>query len=145
VAGETRPVRVVGRLGAAEPYVGLTQTDDGYAVAVGSPEAGWQRDPTADAGLRRAGLVSLAIAFFLESLADPPPELEATQADIAGLVRSLAATAEPGDAAALSEALDAIDDGLAADAVVLRLQRLVPPDTDPVDILRQRAELLDRG
>jgi hypothetical protein len=146
VPGVDGPVRVVGRLGPAQPYVGFIQADDGCAVVVGSPATEWRRDPTEDATQRRAGLVCLAIAFFLESLTDPPPELEATHADVAGMMRSLAANgSEAGHAAALAEALDAIDDGLAADAVVLLLQRLLPPDLDAVATLRQRAEVLTRG
>ena len=59
-------------------------------------------------------------------LAPPPPDLEATQADVAELVRSLAA--DP-------EAIDAIDDGLPGDAVALRLATLLPADAGPVRLL----------
>jgi hypothetical protein len=93
-------------------------------------------DPTTDPAALRDGLVAAALAFFLAALDDPPVELEATQADIAGLVASLVSR-DPTDAPA-REALDAIDDGLPADAVALRLQRLLPPATDAVTILRGR-------
>ena len=139
------PVRVVGRLGLAQPFIGFAETDDGYAVVFGTPEGGWRRDPAADPDARRTGLVCLAMAFFLENATGPPPELEATQADVARLVQSLVSEgAGPAEAAAIREALDAIDDGLAADAVALRLQRLLGPGVDPLTALRQRAEALTR-
>ncbi len=87
------------------------------------------------------GLVAAAIAFFLSSLPDPPAELEATQADIALLVRSLPVgpSEDPGLIAQAREALDAIDDGLPGDAVALRLGHLLPPGADALEILRARA------
>jgi hypothetical protein len=101
-------------------------------------------DPTTDPADVRAGLVAAAIAFFLAVLDDPPVELEATHADVAGLVRSLATspTASESDAERLAtrEAVDAIDDGLPADAVALRLQRLLPPGADAVTIIRDRLD-----
>lgn len=146
MAGADGPVRVVGRLGPAQPFIGFTQTDDGYAVVVGTPGDGWRRDPVADPVARRTALVCLAMAFFLESATDPPPELEATHADVARLVQSLApGVSEPADAAALSDVVDAIDDGLPADAVVLLLQRLLPPGVDALVTLRQRAEAFTEG
>jgi hypothetical protein len=101
-------------------------------------------DPATDPAAVRAGLVAAAITFFLAVLDDPPVELEATHADVAGLVRSLATspTATESDAERLAtrEAVDAIDDGLPADAVALRLQRLLPPGADAVTILRDRLD-----
>jgi hypothetical protein len=82
--------------------------------------------PVRDAAEARAGLAAAASAYFLASLDPPPPDLEATHADVAALVRSLAA--DP-------EAIDAIDDGLPGDAVALRLATLLPADADPVRLL----------
>lgn len=103
----------------------------------GLPDGAVVADPTNDPGAERAALVAVAIAFFLAVLDDPPVELEATHADVAELVRSLASGNIP-DAAAAWEALDAIDDGLPADAVALRLQRLLPTGADALTILRGR-------
>jgi hypothetical protein len=89
---------------------------------------------------KRAGLAALACTFFLAALDDPPQELEATHADIANLVMSLTSRSDlDEDPGAAREALDAIDDGLPADAVALRLHRLLPPGADAMTILRDRA------
>jgi hypothetical protein len=138
VARPSGSVHVVGRLSPGHPFLGFAAADGGYAPVVGSPDGGWHVVAGADLdrGGRRAGLVCLAIAFFLESLTDPPPGLEATHADVARLVASLeASSGSPADGAVVREALDAIDDGLAVDAVVIRLQRLLPPDVDPPRLL----------
>jgi hypothetical protein len=95
-------------------------------------------DPTTDPLDRRKGLAAAAAAYFLAALDDPPVELEATQADVAALVTTLATGTGSEHDAAAREALDAIDDGLPADAVALRLQRLLPPGADPLTILRDR-------
>lgn len=95
-------------------------------------------DPTTDPLARSAGLAAAALVFFLAALDDPPTELEATHADVADLVRSLAAETTGSGTDAAREAVDAIDDGLAADAVALRLQRLLPPGADALVILRDR-------
>ena len=96
----------------------------------------------------RVELMALAIAYVTEALPDPPPDLEATHADLAALLRWLreSATAS-GHVALLGEALDAVDDGLAEDVVVHRLvkaARLEDPGTadeqvdDWVGLLVQR-------
>ena len=78
-------------------------------------------------------------SYFLASLPEPPGELEATQADMAALLTDLRARMTGSDRALASEALDAVDDGLPGDAVVLRLQRLLPPDSpDPAELLQAR-------
>jgi hypothetical protein len=104
----------------------------------GLPGGAVIEDPTSDPVALREGLVAAAVSFFLAGLAEPPAELEATQADVAGLVTSLASGSGPIDDAAAREALDAIDDGLPGDAVALRLQRLLPPGADPLAILGDR-------
>jgi hypothetical protein len=100
----------------------------------GLPDGRVLEDPTTDPLAIHAGLAAAAFAFFLAVLEEPPVELEATQADVAELVTSLGATGDP----VAREALDAIDDGLPADAVALRLQRLLPSGTDALEILRDR-------
>lgn len=133
------PVRAIGRLPEG-PLVGIEPDPDGYRLAFGLPDGTWLADPATDALERRSGLVAGAIAFFLASLDDPPAELEATHADIARAVGSLASSLTmPEERATISQALDAVDDGLPADAVALRLLPLLPlPDADPVEILRAR-------
>jgi hypothetical protein len=123
-------VRAIGRLAPEGTWVGIEPAVDGYRLVFGLADGLALRDPTADPFERRAGLVAAAIAFFLASLADPPAELEATQADLAHLVGSLS-----GDT---REVLDAIDDGLSGEAVAIRLQRLLPARADATRILRDR-------
>ena len=124
------PVRAIGRLSPEGTWVGIEPAVDGYRLVFGPADGPALRDPTTDPFERRAGLVAAAISFFLTSLADPPADLEATQADLAHLVGSLS-----GDT---REALDAIDDGLSGEAVAIRLQRLLPTGADATRILRDR-------
>jgi hypothetical protein len=100
----------------------------------------------AQGSTRIAELLAATIAYFEEALEPPPPELEATQADLAGLLSWMAAT-EPdaGRRRVVREALDAIDDGLAGDAVVARLseaRRGLASDAreqaDTIDLLAER-------
>ena len=68
-------------------------------------------------------MLALAIAYFAEACDEAPPDLEATQSDLSALVRHLiGAEADPGRRALLGEAIDAIDDGLAGDAVAEKLE-----------------------
>lgn len=125
----------VGRLRPDGPWVGFAPTlDDGYALVVG--DAGGSRAAPADA----VDLVALAIAYFEDALAAPPEELAATHADIGSLVRHVAgAEQDPRRRRALDEAVDAIDDGLAADVVVGRLSACLEGGDDPVARLGRRA------
>lgn len=141
------PVGAIGRLPDG-PLVGIEPGPDGYRLAFGLPDGTWLADLTTDRLERRSGLVAGAIAFFLASLEGPPADLEATHADLARVVESLAASlTRAEERATLSQALDAIDDGLPADAVALRLLPMLPsPDADPVEILRARyAKAKPRG
>lgn len=138
--GGAGPVRAIGRLGPGEPWVGFLTTAEGHRLVFGRADGSLATDPTTDPEDRRAGLVAAAVAFFLALLTDPPSELEATQADIAGLVSGIV-NQDVGDAGLGREALDAIDDGLPAEAVALRLQRLLPAGADALAILRARARM----
>jgi hypothetical protein len=130
----------VGRLDVGGPWIGFAPTlDDGYALVVGADERGAASGPAA-----RDDLIALAIAYFADELPEPPEALAATHGDIGALVRHVA-TGETDDERArhLDEAVDAVDDGLAADVVVGRLSRCLAADEEPLVRLRRRAaELL---
>jgi hypothetical protein len=133
----------VGRTKEAGPWLGFQLTDAGYRFVVGTEKG--MRSAEADADL----LLVLAIAYFEEALADPPPEVEATHADVSGMVRHVAALEQdPVRRLLLGEAVDAIDDGLGADAVASRLNAARPgkadEQADPVDLLVELAEELLR-
>jgi hypothetical protein len=131
----------VGRIGPDGPWVGFApSTEDGYALAVGAEPRTVQVPAEWD------DLLSLAIAYFEDALDPPPEDLAATHADIGNVVRHLAAVDEAADRSpSLREAVDAVDDGLAADVVVGRLTACLEGAEDPIDRLRRRAtELLER-
>jgi hypothetical protein len=129
----------VGRLGPDGPWVGFAPSfDDGYELVVGMPGDDLRRG-LADS----ADLLALAVAYFEDTLAEPPEELAAMHADIGSLVRHVAEREpEGGSRRLLSEAVDAIDDGLAADVVVGRLRDCLPGEEEPVARLTRRAEEL---
>ena len=136
-------VRAIGRLEPGGPWVGFGSRGDGWRYVLGTSVA--VRDAPADADL----LLALAIAHFAEAFDEAPPDLEATQSDLSALVGHLIRT-EPdaGRRALLSEALDAIDDGLAGDAVAGRLDaaRSAASDrVDPVEQVLAAAEELGSG
>lgn len=112
----TATPRAVGRIGPDGPWLGFEPGSSGPELVVGS--ATGVRTARADDD----ALLALAIAYFEDALDPPPDELAATHADIGDLVRAIAA-AEPdaGRRATLVDAVDAIDDGLAADVVIRRL------------------------
>jgi hypothetical protein len=135
------PACVVGRLGPDGPWLGFIPTlDDGYALVVGAAPASRRSAATAD------DLVALALAYFEESLDEPPEDLAATHGDIGAIVRHAADHArDDGMGGALREAVDAIDDGLAADVVIERLSNAFGAGGDPLGHLGRRAsELLGR-
>ena len=130
----------VGRLGPDAPWVGFAPTlDDGYALVVGDAPGGTRRG-AADAG----DLLALAIAYFAETLDEPPDELAATLGDIGSLVRHVAEhEADPTRRRILAEAVDAVDDGLAADVTLARLGRALGEGIDATARIRGRVlELL---
>jgi hypothetical protein len=131
---------------ASGAWVGFVADGTGFHLAFARPDGGTTVSESLDAS-RRNELLAATIAYFEEALDPPPPELEATQADLAGLLAWMAKTET--DAARrglVREALDAIDDGLAGDAVVARLgearRGLAWADTkeraDAVDLLVAR-------
>ena len=135
------PACAVGRLVDDGPWIGFAPTlDDAYALVVGT-EAGSRRG-AADTD----DLLSLAIAYFEDGLAAPPEDLAATHGDIGSLVRHLAGM-EPDEERRrlLGEAVDAVDDGLAADVVIGRLNRCLRATEEPIERLARRAEELARG
>jgi hypothetical protein len=132
----------VGRVDVGGPWVGFAPTlDDGYALVVGTDDRAAAAGPAA-----RDDLIALAIAYFADELQEAPEALAATHGDIGALVRHVAAgETDPERAHHLGEAVDAVDDGLAADVVVVRLSRCLTSDEEPVVRLRRRAaELLVR-
>lgn len=129
----------IGRISLDGPWIGFLGSDPGYRLVVGSGLDVRSREADADL------LLALAIAYFEEAFEDAPPELEATHADLGELVRHVAAL--EGDGARkllLGEAVDAIDDGLAGDAVANRLNAArsgtADEQADPVDLLVTLAE-----
>jgi len=76
-------------------------------------------------------LLALALAYFEESLDEPPDALAATHGDIGALVRHVAEHERDAERRVLlEEAVDAVDDGLAADATIARLGRALGGDAD---------------
>ena len=134
------PACAVGRIGPGGPWVGFAPTlDDGYALVVEGPAGSRRAEGEADL------MVAIAIAYFEDALDPPPDDLAATHADIGSLVRHLAEReADAARQRQLREAVDAIDDGLAADAVIACLAAAMrsPAATDPVGWLIQRAREL---
>ena len=129
----------VGRIGRSGPWVGFAPViDDGYALVVGGLAGGFRRGP-ADAD----DLLALASAYFEESLDEPPEQLAATLADIGSLVRHVAEhETDPERRRLLSEAVDAVDDGLAADVTIARLGRALGDGVDATARVRGRVNEL---
>jgi hypothetical protein len=127
----------VGRLAPHGPWIGFEPEASGYRFVVGID--GTLRSSEADVDL----LLAMAIAYFTEAFEGAPPEIEATQADMSALVADLARRETDARARTLlREALDAIDDGLAGDAVAGRLAAARPARAEPIDpieLLRTRA------
>lgn len=134
------PACAVGRIGPDGPWVGFAPTlDSGYVLVVGASHG--SRRAEADADL----LLALAIVYFEDAFEPPPDELAATHADIAALVRHVAqAHPEPARRRRMVEAVDAIDDGLAADVVIRRLTAALSAGMagDPVSLILGRARTL---
>ena len=136
-AAPLEAVRAVGRLDADGPWIGFGYRAGAPRLVVGATD--WLRDEPADQDL----MLALAIAYFAGAVAEAPPDLEATQSDLSGLVRHLIGSeADPGRRALLGEAMDAIDDGLAGDAVAEKLEAARTDRVeavDPVEVLSMKA------
>jgi hypothetical protein len=137
------PAVAVGSLGIGGPWVGFVRGEYGFRVAFGQTNGGLISS-AADGPERVVELLAAAIAYYEEALEPAPPQVEATQADLARLMTWLAAVEQdPIRRARLTEAIDAIDDGLAGDAVVARLNaargaitgRETHEQTEAVDLL----------
>jgi hypothetical protein len=130
----------VGRLGPDGPWIGFAPTIDGYALVVGPPASGGvaaRSDP--DDPAVRDDLLALVLLYFEEALDPPPDELAATHGDIGALIRHISET-EPDDARrrALREAVDAVDDGLAADVTISRLGLVLGDGSEAGARIRRR-------
>jgi hypothetical protein len=133
----------IGRTRQAGPWIGFQPAGAGYRFLAVFDDRVRSREADADV------LLALAIAYFEEAFPDPPLEAEATQADLSGLVRHVAEQeSDPARRRLLNEAVDAIDDGLAGDAVANRLNAARPrkagEQADPVDLLVELADELLR-
>lgn len=132
--------RAIGRLEPDGPWIGFGFRGAACRIVLGAADG--MRDAPAEPDV----VLALAIAYFTDALAEAPPEVEATQADLSRLIRHLAARiADAGRRATLREALDAIDDGLAGDAVAGRLEAARSArdaGLDPVEVLLARSREL---
>jgi hypothetical protein len=135
--------RAIGRLEPAGPWIGFGYRAGAPRLLVG------RSDEILDRAADRDLVLALAIAYFADACDDAPPELEATQSDLSRLVRHLLdGEAQPSIRAALLEAIDAIDDGLAGDAVAERLEaaRSHRADAvDPVELLLRKVREVAAG
>jgi hypothetical protein len=129
----------VGRIGQDGPWVGFAPTiEDGYALVVGGAGLPGRR-MAADAD----DLLALACLYFEEALDPAPDELAATLGDIGSVVRHVAEHETDLDRRrVLGEAVDAVDDGLAADVTIARLRRALGDGVDAAARIRDRVELL---
>ena len=132
------PPCAVGRLEPDGPWIGFAPTlDDGYALTIGSAGAVRQADA------EPLDLLALAVLYFEDAGEAPPEDLAATHGDIGAIVRHAAERIDDATRRqAADESVDAIDDGLAADVVIERLERAVGGEVDALDHLRRRAAAL---
>ena len=140
---ERGPAVAVGRLSPGGPWVGFAADEGGYCLIFGESE---HEVRVAPAETRLADLLSVALVHFADG--EPAPdELQATHGDVADLVRWMADAADDGPVRSrLLEAVDAIDDGLAADAVMRFLEDAAAltagvttgEQADAIDLLAER-------
>jgi hypothetical protein len=135
------PACAVGRIGSDGAWIGFAPTvDEGYALTLATPDGAYRDAATP------ADLAALALAWFEESLPEPPEALSATLGDIGAIVRHAADRTDDVDRRReYVLAVDAIDDGLAADVVIDRLSRALGDGLDPVVLLRRRADEMRLG
>ncbi|MCV0402142.1 MAG: hypothetical protein K5924_00370 [Chloroflexi bacterium] len=132
----------MGRTVPDGPWVGFAPTlDDGYALVIGAVG----HDALRVAAEPRE-LLALAALYFEDALDPPPDDLAATLGDIGSLVRHVAEhEADDARRALLAEAVDAVDDGLAADVTIARLNRTLGERVDAAALIRGRVEELLGG
>ena len=125
----------VGRIGPGGPWVGFAPTlDDGYALVIGDVDGGSVR-VAADGD----DLLALAAIYFEDALDQPPETMAATLGDIGALVRHVVERErDPLRRRLLGEAVDAVDDGLAADVTLARLGRVLGDGADSSVRIRRR-------
>jgi hypothetical protein len=132
--------RAIGRLEPDGPWIGFGFRGGALRIVLGALDG--LRDAPAEPDV----VLALAIAYFTDALAEAPPEVEATQADLSALIGDLIRRMpDAARRAQLQEALDAIDDGLAGDAVAGRLAAARLPmhaGVDPVELLLARSREL---
>lgn len=139
-----QPATAVGRLSPNGPWVGFLADADGFRLV--TSRAGERIAISTSSGAIRLGeLLAVAMLYFEEAVEAPPPEMEATQADLAGLMRWIANQTDGSVHGLLRGALDAIDDGLAGDTVVVRLSEAraglgleAAEQADAIDLLESR-------
>lgn len=132
----------VGRIGPDGPWVGFAPTlEDGYALVLGGLPDGARRVRADD-----SDLLALAALYFEETLDEPPEELAATLGDIGSLVRHVAEHEPDAERRRLlDEAVDAVDDGLAADVTIARLWRALGEGVDAAARIGGRVRELSGG
>ena len=132
------PACAVGRLDPGGPWIGFAPTlDDGYALTVRLEGRTLRRSA------EPVDLVAIAVLYFEDAIDAPPEELAATHGDIGAIVRHAAERVQtPELRRAYDEAVDAIDDGLAADVVIERLGRALGDGVDAIAHLRRRLATL---
>ncbi len=132
------PACTVGRLDPDGPWIGFAPSfDGGYALTVVGDDGAHR------VTARPRDLVALAILYFEDALAEPPEEVAATLGDIGAIVRHVAERITDATSRRdFDEAVDAIDDGLAADVVLDRLARAFGEGADAATHLRGRVAAL---
>ena len=132
----TTPACAVGRLGPDGPWVGFAPTlDDGYALVVGTERRSDRSVADADDLVSPGGRLLRGRARGRRRKTWRPRTPTS-----ASLVRHLAESEAREDVRRrLAEAVDAVDDGLAADVVVGRLTACLEGGEDPLARLRRRA------
>ncbi len=134
------PPCAVGRLDPDGPWIGFAPTlDDGYALTIGSAGARVGEQRTRSTCWPSPSSTSRTPVTRRPRSLRPPT---ATSVPSCAMPRS--AIDDVAQRQAADESVDAIDDGLAADVVIERLERAVGDGVDAVDHLRHRVAPTDR-
>lgn len=131
-------LRAIGRFAGRGDWFGYRFDADGPRLVFGNAQ-GAVRTPPAAQRERRRDVAVAAITYFEELAASPPPELEATQVDLAEAVRWLVETeTDVLQRKRLVEAAEAIDDGLAGESVSGLLRDALGERGDSLELLTER-------